>query len=124
MHIPLPLQDLMVNEASPIIQFYPLSFDIDMNGKRMAWQGVALLPFIDEAQLLGAVVPLYSKLTEEEQQRNSTGNNILFVSEQHVLFESIAMLYLKRKMEEVKTNQISIVKRLLIIFLSRYSSME
>jgi len=71
----------MIDEDSPIIDFYPLTFEIDMNGKRMAWQGVALLPFIDEKRLLDAMASGYSKLNEEEQSRNQWGNNIVFVSD-------------------------------------------
>ncbi|KAJ3990658.1 hypothetical protein F5050DRAFT_1536584, partial [Lentinula boryana] len=54
-HIPEPFHYLMTEEDSPIIDFYPSTFEIDMNGKRMAWQGVALLPFIDPLRLLEAM---------------------------------------------------------------------
>lgn len=101
-HLPLPLQDLMTNPDSPIIDFYPTTFDIDMNGKRMAWQGVALLPFIDEARLLDAIRPLYPLLTADEQRRNSWGNNNLFVGDKHRLFDSIAFLYGRQRNSEGK----------------------
>jgi len=41
----------MVDEqSSPIIDFYPLDFSMDLNGKRQEWEAVVLIPFIDEVQ--------------------------------------------------------------------------
>jgi Xrn1 helical domain len=55
LHIPECWRHLMTDELSPIIDFYPTEFKTDLNGKRYAWQGVALLPFVDEKRLLGAL---------------------------------------------------------------------
>ena len=41
-------QPLMTDEHSPILDFYPLKFSIDLNGKRQEWEAVVLIPFIDE----------------------------------------------------------------------------
>jgi 5'-3' exoribonuclease 2 len=101
-HIPVPLQSLMIDETSPIIDFYPATFDIDMNGKRMAWQGVALLPFIDQTRLLAAVEPEYSKLDTDERKRNSWGNSELFVSELHPLFDTMMSLYGRKRKGQVR----------------------
>lgn len=92
----------MTERDSPIIDFYPNSFQIDMNGKRMAWQGVALLPFIDEKRLLDAMAPRYPGLTEEEIRRNKWGNNVLFVFEENALYPSLEALYGKRKNNDVR----------------------
>jgi 5'-3' exonuclease len=91
----------MVNEDSPIVDFYPLTFEIDMNGKRMAWQGVALLPFIDEQRLLDAMNPEYPKLTPEEVRRNRWGDNLLFLSDQHKLYPFVESQYGKKRRTEV-----------------------
>jgi len=91
----------MTDEASPIIDFYPSTFEIDMNGKKMAWQGVALLPFIDQTRLLGAMAPLYAGLTEEEVERNRWGSNVIFASDQHPMYPFYESLYGKRQQQEV-----------------------
>merc|ERR1712168_585571 len=45
--LPPTWQELMYQPDSPIIDFYPSNFKIDLNGKKFAWQGVALLPFVE-----------------------------------------------------------------------------
>ncbi len=66
-HIPEPWQILMTDPKSAIIDFYPDDFQVDLNGKKQAWQGVALLPFVDEARLKSALEPYHSLLSEEER---------------------------------------------------------
>jgi len=61
--------------------------------RQAAWQGVALLPFVDEDRLLKAVQPLYSKLAPEDRRLNEFGNDLLFVSKASKLFEPICDLY-------------------------------
>jgi Xrn1 helical domain len=59
-------------QHSEIIDFYPTDFKIDLNGKKFAWQGVALLPFVDETRLFAALEPYYQKLTDAERKYNFT----------------------------------------------------
>jgi len=65
-HIPPAWQPLLVDAESPIIDFYPENFQIDLNGKKFDWQGVALLPFVEEGRLLDAVAGIYDQLTDDE----------------------------------------------------------
>jgi 5'-3' exoribonuclease 1 len=44
----------MVEPHSPIKDFYPEKFDMDMEGKRADWEAIVLIPFINEARLLAA----------------------------------------------------------------------
>ena len=63
----------MSSSDSPIIDFYPIDFRLDINGARYAWMGVDLLPFIDRDRLLKAMNEAdqgYAKLTEDEKIRN------------------------------------------------------
>uniref|UniRef100_A0A8H7Y0J7 5'-3' exoribonuclease n=1 Tax=Psilocybe cubensis TaxID=181762 RepID=A0A8H7Y0J7_PSICU len=99
-HIPEVFHRFMIDEDSPIIDFYPPSFEIDMNGKKMAWQGVALLPFIDQKRLLDAMAIEYPNLSEDEIRRNRWGNNVIFASVDHPIYPFYEKLYGKRKNDE------------------------
>ncbi|GAA5956490.1 hypothetical protein JCM3765_003461 [Sporobolomyces pararoseus] len=102
-HLPEPFQILMTDSDSPIIDFYPKDFHIDMNGKKMLWQGVALLPFIDQNRLLTAMDTKYPELTEFENQRNEMGTDTIIVGNKHPLYDYLEGLYGKRKAKEPVT---------------------
>lgn len=44
----------MSNDDSDIIDFYPKDFFVDLKGKKYAWLGEVILPFIEEDRLLNA----------------------------------------------------------------------
>jgi 5'-3' exoribonuclease 2 len=90
--LPEPYRALMSSPTSPIIDFYPETFELDMNGKKQAWHAIVLLPFIDEARLLAAVRPISRQLSEEERQRNSKGNDSLILSDTHSAAPSLLQL--------------------------------
>ena len=58
---------------SPIIDFFPLEFEQDLNGKQQEWEAVVVIPFIDQNRLLEAIRPIYSRLSQAETKRNSHG---------------------------------------------------
>lgn len=53
--LPKCLQPLMTEPDSPICDYFPTSFKIDLVGKKFAWLGEVLLPFIDDKRLLDAM---------------------------------------------------------------------
>lgn len=96
--IPEVFRSLMSDEDSEILDFYPTEFPIDLNGKKFAWQGVALLPFIDEERLLDAMAKKYPLLSTEDAARNEMGRDVLILSDQHPLYEELATnFYSKRQ---------------------------
>lgn len=95
--LPAVFHPLMTSEESPIKEFYPIDFDIDMNGKKMAWQGIALLPFIDEKKLLEAMATKYPLLTEDEKRRNAFGEEALIFSTKHPLYNDVVANFYGKK---------------------------
>jgi 5'-3' exoribonuclease 2 len=97
--LPAVFHDLMTDPNSDIIDFYPEDFEIDLNGKKMAWQGVALLPFIDMPRLLAAAQSKYPLLSPEDAARNGVGKEVLLLSEANQEFydDIISNFYSKKQ---------------------------
>ncbi|KAI9670833.1 MAG: hypothetical protein M1829_004722 [Trizodia sp. TS-e1964] len=76
--VPEPYHILMTSKDSPIIDFYPREFELDMNGKRMEWEAVVKIPFIDEKRLLKAMAPKDRLLSQDEMARNEFGVSLKF----------------------------------------------
>lgn len=101
-HVPEPWAKLMSDPKSPIIDFYPEDFKIDLNGKKFAWQGVALLPFVDERRLFKALKPYYSMLTDAEVQRNKCGDSRLYVSTDNDQYRTMKAQYKSKVSKDVE----------------------
>lgn len=97
--LPEVFHPLMLDGDSPIIDFYPEDFEIDLNGKKFAWQGVALLPFIDMPRLLAAVQSKYPLLSPENAARNVVGKVDLLLSDGHegIYDEILTNFYSKKQ---------------------------
>uniref|UniRef100_A0A8D8TWE9 5'-3' exoribonuclease n=1 Tax=Cacopsylla melanoneura TaxID=428564 RepID=A0A8D8TWE9_9HEMI len=101
-HVPPAWADLMSNPDSQIIDFYPEDFKIDLNGKKFAWQGVALLPFVDETRLHRALAPYYGKLSTEEILRNVRGDDRIYIGSDNEMYSLLKGLYTGKK-KDVET---------------------
>ncbi|KAH8652315.1 XRN 5'-3' exonuclease N-terminus-domain-containing protein [Xylariales sp. PMI_506] len=76
--VPSVYHELMTDPNSSIIDFYPRDFELDMNGKKMEWEAVVKIPFIDEQRLLSAMAPKNKLLAPEEAARNEFGVSLKF----------------------------------------------
>ena len=84
--VPTAYHDLMTNPDSPIIDFYPRDFELDMNGKKMDWEAVVKIPFIDEKRLLPAMKTREYLLSQDEKDRNEFGVSLKFTYSPNVEF--------------------------------------
>ncbi|KAF5348594.1 hypothetical protein D9756_009692 [Leucocoprinus leucothites] len=83
-HVPLAYRDLMTGPNSPIQDFYPTSFELDLNGKKRDWEAVVKIPFVEEERLLHAMQTREHRLMPEEKRRNVASNPIKL---SHTFFE-------------------------------------
>lgn len=68
--LPYPIACLM-SPPSPIAEYYPEEFEIDLNGRKFEHEGVTLIPFVDIEKLRTEVSKALGQLSDEEKKRNT-----------------------------------------------------
>ncbi|KAJ1656552.1 5'-3' exoribonuclease 2 [Dispira simplex] len=101
--LPSAFANLMVDPLSDVLDFYPEQFELDLNGKKFDWQAVVLLPFINADRLHAALENVMDTLSEEEQQRNTPGNNSILVGPDSPLYPTLCDLYSKPRDSDKET---------------------
>lgn len=71
--LPIVYHKLMTDPSSKIIDYYPVDFETDLNGKKQEWEALVLIPFINEVRLMDAMKDCNDGLTESERNRNKHG---------------------------------------------------
>ena len=78
--LPKKMSELMTNQDSPLKEFYPTRFKVDLNGGTTLWKGFVLIPFIDVKLLTSSINSIDLELTSEEKHRNEKGKTRVYPS--------------------------------------------
>jgi len=100
--LPPAYRNLMSSPDSPIIDFYPKDFPLDLNGKKFQWQAVTLLPFCDQKRLLDAIQPLWDTLTDDQKRMNSFGESEIYVNAHHPMAKTMIALNVSGKNQSIQ----------------------
>eukprot|EP00117_Sycon_ciliatum_P016324 scpid11392/ scgid15799/ 5&apos; Protein Dhm2; Strand-exchange protein 1 homolog len=84
--LPEAFQYLMTSPSSEIIEFYPVKFKSDLNGKKQDWEAVVLIPFIDQDRLVAAMSSREELLESEEKRRNRHGKCFVYTYDKSISF--------------------------------------
>jgi 5'-3' exoribonuclease 2 len=67
-----------------------------------AWQGIALLPFINSDRLLEAMATKYPELSDDERKRNEFGKETLMFSQESGIFEDVEQVFYRKGQQKHK----------------------
>lgn len=76
--LPEAYQRLMTEASSPLIDYFPENFALDLDGKQHSWEAVVVIPFIDEVKLLSATRACENELSEGDRKQNKHGPHLVF----------------------------------------------
>lgn len=81
--LPECFKELMFEDDSEIIDFYPSEFAVDIKGKSFSWLGEVILPFINEKRLKRALESRMQLLKKDELKRNHRGTHHILINSKH-----------------------------------------
>lgn len=76
--IPSAYWPLLRSQSSPLAKYFPEHIVIDLEGARAPWEGIVLIPFIDEGTLLAAYKSVQKDVSPEDALNNRLGPALKF----------------------------------------------
>jgi 5'-3' exoribonuclease 1 len=76
--IPVPLSQLLTDSKSDIKKFCPEKFEVDVSGKRRAWEGIVLLPMVDFSVIEYEYNKHIDKVDKTDLIRNCVGDTYVY----------------------------------------------
>ena len=82
--LPDPLNELLIRDNSPLKEFCPDKFKIDLSGKKHEYQGVVILPMLDPVIVVNAYLSKISLVNQYELKRNIFGKSYVYKYDSNV----------------------------------------
>lgn len=76
--IPRPLCNLLTSVKSPLAEFCPDDFKVDLAGCRQEWEGTVLLPMVDYSLVEKQVFNLLDRIDKRDIRRNILGKSFVY----------------------------------------------
>lgn len=76
--MPKAYHGLLRSSNSPLVEYFPQHLEIDREAARAPWEGIVLIPFMDERKLLAAYDSVQHLVSAEDKARNQQGKPIYF----------------------------------------------
>lgn len=79
--LPKPLGECLTDKTSEIHKFCPDKLKIDLAGKRREWEGITILPMMDQRVVMRALRSRFEEVSPEDKIRNIQGFAVLYEAE-------------------------------------------
>lgn len=91
--LPYPLNQLLLDPKSPIIDFYPEDFKIDLSGKRREWEGIVILPHVDDEKVRQVYNEYKSKIHPRDLSRNTKRQSLYYSPLKNKMYSKVFRSY-------------------------------
>jgi 5'-3' exoribonuclease 1 len=79
--LPQPLRKILTSPGSPLSKFCPTTLKIDLAGKRKEWEGIPIIPIVDQNVVKTSLDTYISSVKDKDIARNTPGPMIIYESE-------------------------------------------
>ena len=76
--LPFPLNNLLTDDKSPLKNYCPEKFEIDLSGKKYEYQGVVLLPMINPELIINSYISVANLIDQKETKRNVFQKTLIY----------------------------------------------